>query len=212
MKQTKKLLMMISTALLALAFAVPASASAYTDWTVNGESELESSSYEEFSGKFRLSPLITQGPASGSYFKCDATFTVEAYPIWEEGPAQGRITYFKFDTESCEGVGIWQNCKGAEPYTQNFSGAQIDMSASPPSLSRPNGGISYKMALQGCGGEWFNSPNIENPVEITPTLNEQGRIVSLKLDGESGAGIPCPFGTFDATGKYLEEYGELGLE
>lgn len=208
MNRTKKLLMMVSMALLALAFAVPASASAYSSWTINGAPS-ETTGYEEFSGKFKISPDVNAGPYVGSALHCDASLVVEAYPE----SAKGQISSFTFDDlGSCEGTGLWANCVGTS-YEEHFSGAPINMAASPTSFGGGEFELSYTVYLGGAGcSDWVRAPSFSGPQEMTPILNEQGRVVGLKLRAVTQSNIIYSFGTLDATGKYVEEYGELGLE
>jgi hypothetical protein len=208
MKLTKKLLMTASAALLALAFAVPASASAYSNWTINGEPS-ETTGYEEFAGKFKISPDVLIGPGAGSTLHCDATLTVEAQPE----SAKGQISSFEFtDLNGCEGTGVWANCIGTS-YEEHFSGAPINMGASPTSFGSNEFELSYAVYLGGAGcSDWVRAPSFTGPQEMTPILNGQGRVVGLKLRAVTKSNIVYSFGTLDATGKYVEEYGELGLE
>jgi hypothetical protein len=208
MNHTKKLLMTLSIGLLALAFAIPASASAYSNWTINGAPS-ETTGYEEFSGKFKISPDVLAGPGAGSTLHCDATFTVETNPE----SAKGQVSSFEFtDLNACEGTGVWANCIGTS-YEEHFSGAPINMGASPTSFGGGGFELSYTVYLGGAGcSDWVRAPSFSGPQEMTPILNEQGTIVGLKLRAVTQSNIVYSFGTLDATGKYAEEFGELGLE
>ena len=204
MRRNKKLLMLFSTALLALAFAVPASASAgYNNWTFTGEKSFEP--FEDFEGRFTVAE-ITAGPLAGSSLHCDAAFTVEA----QLAGAKGRISAFEFDMETCEGVGRWANCVG-DSYKEDISGTPIDMGATPTSFGGGGEGASYEVKLKSQGGTCIADSDYASfyEGEMIPTLSETGRVLSFELVGFDGGGA-WPLGTFGATGNV--EAGELGLE
>jgi hypothetical protein len=103
----KKMLLVASMALAAIAFAAPASASAL-EWTDEGEPYAGEAS-DTLSGK-----LSFGNPAAGqSKFGC----TVHAGVSGEGGSSTGTLTSFNVTTSTCAGEGAFATCKLKEDST-----------------------------------------------------------------------------------------------
>jgi hypothetical protein len=102
----KKMLILASMALAAVAFAAPASASAATwvHWT-EGEEESVSTITEDFTGFAKFSVV----GAEGNNFGC----TVHAHVngTTEGGVAHATVTSFEITTSTCKGEGTFTGCE-----------------------------------------------------------------------------------------------------
>lgn len=202
----KKFLLLASTALVALAFAVPASASAY-QWTSNGlelgEGETVAQTFEGRVGYFYAPPAYW----TYTSFYCDATIRIEAEgPSGESIPA--RITQFERDPSSCEGVGpMLGHCKAKSLSSNVASGWSLDVASSPAKLSLPGGYVKINDEYEGSEcGKTVRSMEFSN-LEFIPTL-ENGFLKEFRLKGMETSGLMTDeFGPFTPVGPL-----EIGLK
>ncbi|HEV7769188.1 MAG TPA: hypothetical protein VGO66_00845 [Solirubrobacterales bacterium] len=190
----RKLALLASMALIALAFALPASASAYTEWTYNGapleEGEVASQSFE---GKF--SWWILQ---LGKY-SCDVSVEIEA-----EGFTGGWVSSFLQDAESCSGTLFWGGCQ-LVAYPNSLGGAKVDVASSPPKVSNPGEKVEILDVFEGCQAPWRT---MKVPYfDMVTTLDEEGRIASITLQSYDQFGLPVVIGPLTPA-----ESPELGLQ
>jgi hypothetical protein len=173
----KKILLLGSMALLALAFAIPASASASV-WTYGGEEVGEGEVYaQSFEGSIGWDHYVGGWGPSG--FHCAAAMEIEA-----EGPSAGRVSSFSQNPASCSKYGAWTNCNLASYSTNLSNGWNLDVEALPGTLTTP--GQPVKITDVFAAGCKYGGHNIwVNQWSFTPTLNAEGRLVSFTLTGNS---------------------------
>jgi hypothetical protein len=99
----KKMMLLSSMALAAVAFAVPASASAQALWAHDGVPL--SHETVTFSGFAEFHLIDSPVPAS---FGCVVHATVT---IYNDPEAHGDVTDFEVTTETCEGTGVLKGCQ-----------------------------------------------------------------------------------------------------
>jgi hypothetical protein len=175
----RKITILASLALGALAFAIPASASAEVTWTDrhmhvgNGEKTAE----KPFEG------FLEFFAGGENTFGCQVTVKVIA-----EGPNKGEVTSFQPTTTECVGKGVFVGCQ-IEKHTANTpwdldltENETITVTPRPPAedLTIHN---EYK---EGCA---VPTSHLEFPdATLTPTLDGEGTITSLSLSGVATTG------------------------
>lgn len=214
----KKTILLASMAMMALAFAIPASASAYK-WTANStymkqieveeeivEVEANKISYfeeeetapvsQQFEGRFGFSY-----PSVGS-FDCDATIEVEV----SEGSG-GKISKLVRDAspETCEGTGRWNGCYPAELTSNVAAGWNIDVKSSPV-ITSSSGTLAIVDKYEGCSQLYPYTMSFQ-AIQLVPTLDSEGRITKFVLEGTQTTGVHVVLGTFTPTGSLI-----LGLK
>lgn len=199
----KKMMLLASMALAALAFAVPASASAY-EWTVFGGSEpvtegqVASDPYE---GDFGF--LFQPGNTG---YTCHADLMLNGYGPDGNGVSTGEISDLKLDPESCQGSGAYAGCE-LTSQSNNLTGKLFSIASSPFSIS--NAQIIER--FENCSNEYLKSKQLNfASLEFVPTLDAQGVITEFTLEGTDTMGIGTyVFGPFTpAPSAWLE----LGIQ
>jgi len=200
MTLVKKLTLLLGVVMAAAALAGPATASAYSNWTVtNSESEL---AYTELEGNYRFTPTFaSQMPAWGS-FECP----VKMFMYVEDNASEAMIGDPEItNPQNCGGTGHWTGCQ-LDEVAFVFGGNWLTPSALVESYE-------HKAYLTGCKVPW-TAAELEE-VDMQPTVNAEGELVSIHLSGTSyvGGGAEYEFGTFTISDELPEgELGVIGLE
>lgn len=196
MTLTRKMALLATMATMALAFAIPASASAYTwtvDWYQEGpvSMEAEETAWQSYEGNFGFS-LGSQGG-----FSCETTIEIEA-----EGPSAGKIIDFIRNPSECQGTGNYANCVLEGESNNVASGWNIDVGLPSPMVTGSGSGLEVHDDYdyeQDCP---FPGRTIRlSSLELVPTLNEQGMITQFTLEGwETNGAVHDVFGPFAPVG------------
>ena len=136
----KKMLLLASMALAAVAFAAPATASAVDVWTADGDTlgpgNEATAGFEGFINFTTPPPAV---PVHSS-FGCQVTVAIKAV-----GEAGGTVESFNPTTDTCQGTGIFVNCKLKED-TSNPPW-NISIASTPGTVSGP---ITIHYIYQDC--------------------------------------------------------------
>jgi hypothetical protein len=209
MTHIKKLALLLSTAALALAFAIPATASAYTSWTTafNGVEIAELSTEDVYEGTFKWKTPYT------SVIECDAKIGlwVETYG---EPPGASDLTEFAIDASSCEGFGVYKNCT-IKSTTSNFPNWYIEL-GSPLTVRAPGENVFIELKYQSVGGGYYcamesysnRAEFLAENLQLLPTFSKKGGITAITFKGLSTSGTNYEWGPFT---KVSGEY-EIGLK
>jgi hypothetical protein len=189
----KKMTLLAMAVAAIAAFAVPASASAATDWTDNGAVVANGVDISQgFEGKlqFAVSGVGT--------FGCEVTIKITI-----TGPTSAEITQFNPTTSTCVGTGAFEKCKlksdkSTVPWTITNGATTLAVTASPLTV--------FNEYEAGCGVGATSDLVFEAGITVTPTLVE-GRITSLAIAGTSTSGAV-------ASGSVVPEAGSktIGLK
>ena len=200
----KKMLLLASMALAAVAFAVPATASAKTDvWTADGETlgpgEEATAGFEGFLAFTTPQPAV---PVHSTY-GCQVTVAINAV-----GEAGGTVEAFNPTTGTCEGTGVFTGCKLKE-HTTNPPW-NINVATTPGSVTGP---ITIHNIYEGCG---FGSPTshlVFNAVSVEPTVI--GGDLTFTVAGIATNGVTTALGSVSQEtkdGKPVNGQPLLGIE
>lgn len=180
MTRTRKALLLASMALVVTAFAVPASASAAWNWTQEGKQVKEGTNGLTFPFEGRVGWSLPYGESNLISIFCTVKATIAA-----EGPNKAQITEWDPREETCEGGGAYASCYVTSATINAPLTLSIEESFGAPvlKLTKTGGNITTIEELgYPCEGsvknEWAS-------ITGTPTLNENGRITSIKMSGES---------------------------
>jgi len=208
MTYTKKLALLASTALLVVAFAIPASASAYTQWTISesGEEYNPAVTEDVYEGSFGWTLI----PGSG--IKCNTE--VGLMVSVQGGSSESEFTKFAIDPSSCEGWGNYANCT-VKSTISNVSDWKVEM-GSPLPVRAPGKNVfietTYKSTGSSCAYE-----NLHNRaefaaggLELIPTFNS-GVITAVSLKGVGTNGIKYNWGPFNKNSELSWEF-DIGLK
>jgi hypothetical protein len=190
----RKLVLLAAMALAAVAFAVPASASAST-WTVEGAPLYEGETWNEtYQGSFGYSVNVY------GKFQCSATIELELEGGTSAEAATAKIVKFERVAKTCSGSGFfWANCKLASGSSNVASGWNVNVTPPTPELTSPSGEIVVTDKYEGCtSGATGRTTRFREPMELIPTLNAQNRITGLALEGKTVGLDPGPYGVFTA--------------
>lgn len=188
MTLARKLLLLTTMALAALALAIPASAAAYT-WTVNGLHEGQEE-YEPLGEGEESGPVVYYGTIGhknmtfpSRTWSCEAEITLNA-----EGPSQGAVVDFESDKQTCVGTGAYQGCNLVLEETNVYDAEGnpawlIDVGAEPANVSHSRGEsleVSH-VELSGCfaPGIYYEFEELE----LVPTLDQEGGLEGFALKG-----------------------------
>lgn len=195
----RKMVLIASMALAVLAFAVPASASAYT-WTYNG---VELAEGETASGVFEGPVEFRSFPGN---FTCEATLEIEAEGL--EVSSSAKIVRFERDPSSCVGTFVYSKCS-LEAEVTNVGYWDVNVASSPPKVtdSGPTGLLEIQdIYKKGCWAPWRYHRFQTLPLNLT--LDEEGGITKFSSESTDWSGtIIGIFGPFTPTGA-----PELGLK
>jgi opacity protein-like surface antigen len=190
----KKMMLLAVSAAALVAFAVPASASAATDWTHNGSVVGNNVDLtESFEG------FLSFDTGIGS-FGCDVTVKLTV-----TGPTSAEITEFNPTTASCVGTGMLVTCHLANdtsnvPWTVTNGTGNV-------SITKSGGNVTVFNEYKGGECPLGASSDLQfASITATPEI-EEGKITELTISGTSTVGVP-------ATGTVFPEAGttELGLD
>jgi len=202
----KKLTLLLGVVMAAAALAGPATASAYSNWTatnIQGEYDTEWA-YTELEGRYKFTPAFDSNPAYGS-FQCDVKMPMvvgqgKTPEAWIGDP---EIT----NPQTCEGQGRWSGCQ--------LDDASFQFGENLLSPSALLGNYSHETDLSGCSFGYSADAALEE-VEMQPTVNAQGELVSIQLSGSTpnwAGGVLYELGTFTISEELPEgELGVIGLE
>ncbi len=180
-----KKMMLLAMAVAAIAaFAVPASASAATDWTHNDVLVPAGSNFSQsFEGKlsFTVAPPIV--PVHSTY-GCQVTIEINV-----TGPTAATVKKFNPTTSTCEGTGVFAGCKlKADKNNIPAAGWAIENLVTDLAVKHPTAGTDLTIfnEYEGCA---VPSSDLEfKEVTVTPTLNAGKTITSLAISGTSTTG------------------------
>jgi hypothetical protein len=196
---TKKIALLVSMSLAALAFAIPASASAYTEWTVFGQGEGEGT--EVYEGPFTWqikSPYLDPGA-----FRCNAAITLEVVKPGESA-GESRIVGFERDPSSCVGEGSYSNCPLKSMSDNLSSGWDVNLGSPLTVTNHSTGPIviatKYDYVNSMCP-RTQDEGRFGSGLEFVPTLDKYGQITEFKLNGFTESGIYYSFGPFKGDGN-----------
>ncbi len=174
----RKMMLLAGMALAAIAFAVPASASAAsTHWTDDHEVVSSPANITApFEGflKFTVAPPFV--PVH-STFGCQVTIKVNV-----TGPTAAQITEFRPTTTECLGTGVFTGCQLEEDVSNvPFSIANTDADLD---ITKPGGDITVFNKYESCaGGALPNSDLLFPSITATPTLDSEGTIEEIHISG-----------------------------
>jgi hypothetical protein len=179
----KKTMLLAMAAAAIAAFAIPASASAYTNWTANGVTlGAEETAVETYEGFLTFTTPTPAVPVH-STFGCQVTAKIHV-----EGNT-GKVTQFSPTTSTCEGTGVFAGCKlksdtSTVPWTTHFTPTDIDVTA-----------VKFTNAYEGCAvaGSELEFPSIT----MIPTLSPK-RILSWHVSGTASNKVTVASGTVTA--------------
>jgi hypothetical protein len=185
----KKMLLLGAMALAAVAFAVPATASAADEWTDNHvplqEGQTANQSFEGFLS-FNAGPNGT--------FGCDVTVEIEA-----EGGSHATIKKFNPTTSTCKGTGpAFTNCELIADKS-NVLSAGWDLSfttttAGAGTLTATTGDLTIHNEYAGCTSGLPTSHLEFKSIAVTPTLDSKDTITGIHIGGVATTG-PVASGT-----------------
>ncbi len=205
----KRMMLLTGMALAAIAFAVPATASALpktdgTHWTngdehpvVNDEVEIKA----PFEGFIDFTAPMPPFPIH-STFGCEVTMTVAV-----KGPTVADVTEYRPTNGTCLGTGIFAGCllkadMNNAPW--NVINKKGNTSAVPPTasdfeISRNSGDITVKYEFEKCSAGAVPSIDLTFiSLTLTPTLDENGTVTGLAISGKDTSGFVTtgpPMGT-----------------
>lgn len=188
----KKILLLASMAVAAIAFAAPASASAewtFTDFRDNEHKHVETNQHFEqaFEGFLGFSTVV------GTY-QCEVTVKVTT-----TGPNSAKVKEFNVTTPTCEGTGFFAGCElandsnnlGETTWTINLTTSDGVMH-----VKRHAGDLTiFNEYKEGC---FFETSHLEfGEVTLTPTLDGEGTFSKLTLSGTDTSGNVTAFGSVE---------------
>ncbi|HEV7771307.1 MAG TPA: hypothetical protein VGO66_11705 [Solirubrobacterales bacterium] len=184
----KVLLLVVALAALAL----PASASAYSTWTIGGSPIPEGFTIgEEYEGNF--SWVEWSGGKSHPVFSCEVRLGIYAQ-THEGGAQQAWVSKFERDPEKCEGYYNYNGCV-INTMTNNFSsGWDVTLNAGTPRITSPSGFVEIadtfvypgSCPTTGKSAQWGNE---SSPLSLVPTVDKNGNITQIALEGQTTKGI-----------------------
>jgi hypothetical protein len=193
----KKILMLSSMALAAIAFAAPAASAELPTWTHDHEF-IEGSEKVEQSFEGHLS---FHRPPFGT-FGCDVTATVVA-----KAGTTATVTKFEPTTETCTGVGAFAGCvlthdTANVPWDAHVNGTKDNETNSAPlSVTKDDDDVTITNVYHGCAVPQITHTHLEfEQVEVTAEMNDETTIVGLESDD----------GQLDTT-ELVEPTGTLNL-
>ncbi|HEV7771386.1 MAG TPA: hypothetical protein VGO66_12120 [Solirubrobacterales bacterium] len=180
----KKVLLLV---VVVAALVVPASASAYSTWTIGGSPIPEGFTIgEEYEGNF--SWLNSEGKPA---FVCKVKLGINAKT--EGGSQQAWVSKFERKASDCYGQWGYQSCV-VNTMTNNFSsGWNVALNAGTPQLSSPAGFVEIADTFVNPGScpttgktaKWGAS----TPLSLVPTVDKNGNITQIALEGKTEQGI-----------------------
>ena len=174
--RSKKLTLLAGMALAAVAFAIPAFASAGA-WQHNGvplgAQQHLTQSYE--------GPLVAIAGGAGQ-FSCVVTVTITA-----EGPNNGQVQEFSLATESCEGQGAFAGCVVVH-HTTNLPW-QINNAGNPAVVIKPGGKITAHFNLEeGSCASGLQTSHAEF-AELKAEVTGKNPITALHIKAQATNGV-----------------------
>jgi hypothetical protein len=205
MTLTKKLTLLVSTALVALAFAIPSSASAYSSWTLAG-GEIPSGFVvtEHFQGNFAWTrPWIW----SYGQLSCPATIAIRVENV--KGTQKARISEFNRDLNNCTRTGDYGDCEFKSSASNFPSGWSLAM-GSTIGVTSPEGVVEIHdtYTQEKACRVYEDHPRWQNSgLQVIPTQNAKNKITKIMLEGTTEQGIVYTFGPFTAVNPFEEGLG-----
>jgi hypothetical protein len=191
--RVKRQLVLTTMALAAIAFSVPAMASAepftWTDRHVHLE-EAEKTEPKPFEGRLEF----TTGFGS---FGCDVTVLVVA-----EGPNKGTVTEFNPTTKTCSGTFAFGGCVLTKDKTNIEEGWHIEVTPSGlMHVTSTSGDLTIHNEYHGCAGGQVTSHLEFESATLTPTLDPEGTINHLHLSATDTSGTVTAHGSVTPEGE-----------
>jgi hypothetical protein len=202
----KVLLLVVALAALAL----PASASAYSTWTENGEGIAEGN---EFSQTYTVQKH-SYFPYWPSYDRIRCQVSIQITATGGEVPSltTARISQFNEQPGTCETAGLFVNCDISNPKNNIAEGWNVSHGS--PMLVENAGGESIIMSRKivdvephECYYPGKSGQTYQIPLEFIPTVNGEGEITEVMLKGLTEQGVQYDWGPFVVDGT-----PELGLK
>ena len=201
MMTIKKMLLLAGMALAALAFTVPATASAVDVWTVDGETlgpgEEATQAFEGFFGFTTPIPIVPVHTTFG----CEITITINAV-----GQSGGTVEVFNKTTETCKGTGVFGGCT-VKSHSSNPPWA-IDISTTPATVTGP---ITVHNVYDKAEGNCpiATTHLVFNSLSVMP-ISSEGSVTELVISGLATNGSVALSGSF--TAEDLPDEPALGIE
>jgi hypothetical protein len=207
----KKMMLLAGMAFAAIAFAIPATASALpktdgTHWTNGNQHKIVNNGVSisaPFEGFLDFTTPMPPAPVH-STFGCEVTAIIKV-----TGPTTAEATKFEPTTTTCVGTGIFAGCK-LKAHTNNLpwtvTNTTGNTSAVPPTVSDfdvtkvgGTGDVTIRNEYESCtaGAIPPSDPEFKS-ITVTPTLDGNGTVTSFSISGTATDGATIATGSLSA--------------